>query len=144
MILLFDIISNVKFVYRASQTRVVLSRARCRRDPQSLLLISASSNVYATFLASLHGRTPTFTTCHSCDAASRGYRRTRAISPSEGDLSERAGQDLPLRLKGFVLEPRVAIVPPRSYRIRSYRRSCPRRGIECHGRKRVVHNGRTK
>ena len=40
-----------------------------------------------TFLASFHGHISTFTSCHSCDAASRGYR---AWSLSEGDLSERA------------------------------------------------------
>lgn len=45
----------------------------------------------------------------------RGDTVERARFFSEGDLSERAGQDLPLRLKGFILEPHVPIVPPRSY-----------------------------
>lgn len=63
----------------------------------------------------------------------------RARFFSEGDLSEHAGQDLPLRLKGFILGPRrVAIVPPRFLSDPHVLTIWSAWKIECHGRKRVA------
>lgn len=75
-----------------------------RRDPRTLLLISRSD---VRNLSSLHGRH-----LRRVIRVTRRHTVERARFFSEGDLSEHAGQDLPLRLKGFILAPRrVAIVP---------------------------------